>query len=66
MKGAAGRSEAFQGVLEEEDGGLHLVGLLLLLLDLRLQGTAEGLGQGTDEGESGLALLFLGFSHLDS
>ena len=66
QKGAAGHEEAFQRVLEEEDGGLQLLGLLLLLLDLRPQGIAEGLGQGTDEGESGLALLLLGFSHLDS
>ena len=66
IKGAAGRCEAFQGVLAEEDGDLQLLGLLLLLLDLRPQGIAEGLGQGTDEGESGLALLLLGFSLLDS
>ena len=66
MKGAAGRYEAFQSVPAEEDGGLQLLGLLLLLLDLRPQGIAEGHGQGTDEGESGLALLRLGFSHFAS
>ena len=66
QKGAAGHWEAFQRALGEEDGGLQLLGLLLLLLDLRPQGIAEGLGQGTDEGESRLALLLLGFSHLDS
>ena len=40
MKGAAGRYEAFQCVLAEEDGGLQLLGLLLLLLDLGLQKVA--------------------------
>ena len=44
MKGAAGRYKAFQNVLEEEDGSLQLLGLLLLLLVLALQGIAEGLG----------------------
>ena len=44
MKGAAGRYKAFQDVLEEGDGSLQLLGLLLLLLVLALQGIAEGLG----------------------
>ena len=50
QKGAAGHEEAFQRVLEEEDGGLQLLGLLLLLLDLGLQGIAEGLGLGENLG----------------
>ena len=66
MKGAAGRCEAFQGVLAEEDGDLQLLGLLLLLLDLGLQRVAEGLGPCAVEGEFRLVLLLLGFSHLDS
>ena len=44
MKGAARRYNAFQDVLEEEDGSLQLLGLLLLLLVLMLQAIAEGLG----------------------
>jgi len=43
QKGAGGHEEAFQRVLEEEDGGLQPLGLLLLLLDLGFQGVAEGL-----------------------
>ena len=66
MKGAAGRYKAFQDALEEEDGSLQLLGLLLLLLDLGLQRVAEGLGPCAVEGEFRLVLLLLGFSHLDS
>ena len=66
QKDAAGTSEAFQGVFEEGDGGPQFLGLLLLLLDLGLQGVAEGLGPGAVGGESGLVLLLPGFSHLGS
>ena len=66
QKGAAGHEEAFQRVLEEEDGSLQLLGLLLLLLDLGLQRVAEGLGPCAIEGEFKLVHLLLGFSHLDS
>ena len=45
---------------------LQLLGLLLLLLDLGLQGVAEGLRLGAVGGESGLVLLLPGFSHLGS
>ena len=66
QKVAAGHEEAFQRVLEEEDGGLQLLVLLLLLLDLGLQRVAEGLGPCAVEVEFRLVLLLLGFSHLDS
>ena len=52
--------------IAEEDGGLQLLGLLLLLLDLGLQRIAEGLGPCAVEGEFRLVLLLLGFSHLGS
>ena len=51
---------------KKEDGGLQLLGLLLLLLDLGLQRVAEGLGPCAVEGEFRLMLLLLCFSHLDS
>ena len=66
QKSASGHWQAFQRVLVEEDGGLQLLGLLLLLLDLGLQRVAEGLGPCAIEGEFGLVLLLHGFSHLDS
>ena len=62
QKGASGHWQAFQRVLAEEDGGLQLLDLLLLLLDLGLQRVAEGLGPCATEGEYGLVLLLLGFS----
>ena len=66
QKGASGHWQAFQRAIEEEDGGLQLLGLLLLLLDLGLQRIAEGLGPCAIEGEFRLVLLLLGLSHLDS